>query len=266
MTTVRELLQTKTLDKCDLKALLKHILTCSTAHLILNDSYQLTESECQKLIYLVKQRERGVPVAYLVGSKEFYSRNFIVNPAVLIPRPETELCVEYLLSLAHDGDKILDLGTGSGCIAITCKLENKSLLVQAADVSEAALAVARQNAEDLHAEVVFFLSEWYTSIKGKFNIIISNPPYISKNDQHLLALSHEPQSALTDFADGLSCLASVIAGAPQFLEHNGYLIVEHGYNQGAEVRKLMQQNMFQQIKTFRDYAGLERFTSGCHCE
>lgn len=264
MITVKELLQAKTLDQSDLKALLKHTLNCSSVYLILNEDYKLTESEYQQFVKLVKQRENGVPIAYLVGTREFYSRNFIVNPAVLIPRPETELCVEYLIGLTHSGDKILDLGTGSGCIAITCKLENKSLQVKAVDVSPAALAVAWQNAENLHAEVVFFLSEWYTSVRGKFNIIISNPPYISKDDKHLFELSHEPQNALTDFADGLSCLASVIAGAPPFLEHGGYLVVEHGYDQAAKVRLLMQQNGFQQIKTFSDYAGLERFTSGRH--
>lgn len=259
---VSDILQDSKIPKTELKILLKYVLKFTDVELITCDNYELTAQELQLLHDLIIKYQEGVPIQYLLGVKEFYSRDFLVNVNVLIPRFETELLVEQVLRLAKDGDRILDLGTGSGCIAITCKLENPSLRLSAVDNSWDALLVAKENASLLHAQVNFIYSDWFSSVDDKFNIIVSNPPYIAYGDVHLKNLTYEPQVALTDFADGFNYYRQIIAESGEFLEEQGYLILEHGYNQAEQISIILQQNNFVDICTIKDYASQDRITFG----
>ena len=154
--------------------------------------------------------------------------------------------------------RLLDLGTGTGCIAISCKLEEPSLEITAVDNYAATLQVAQDNALKLGATVNFVLSNWYENVTGKFDIIVSNPPYIEKNDPHLANLSYEPQQALTDFADGMRCYQTIIEAAYNYLANQGYLILEHGYNQQSQIIRLLNENNFKNIQMLKDYAGQDR--------
>ncbi|MBP9743657.1 MAG: peptide chain release factor N(5)-glutamine methyltransferase, partial [Burkholderiales bacterium] len=209
---------------------------------------------------------RGYPLNYIVGYREFYSRRFRVTGNTLIPRPETELLVDEVLKLSprvQDGASVLDLGTGSGVIAVSIKLELPHFKVDAVDKFPQTLAIAQFNAKNLNAEVNFYISNWYTNIKNQYDIIVSNPPYIAKDDKHLANLTFEPQAALTDFGDGLGCLRHIIGEAANYLKLNGWLIVEHGFDQGQSVRNFYANAGFIKIKTIQDYASLDRITIGC---
>lgn len=232
----------------------------SRVELITKDDYQLTQAQYDNYAKLYAKCLDGMPMAYILGYKEFYSRKYRVTPDTLIPRPETELLVDTVLSLANSGDKVLDLGTGSGCIAISCKLENQALDVTATDKHSETLAVAKDNAFTLGAEVKFIQSDWFDSITGKYDIIVSNPPYIEPDDEHLKSLTFEPQAALTDFCDGMSAIKIIIAGSLPHLRK--YLIIEHGYNQGKATSDLMLNYGYKDVRTIRDYANLDRITIG----
>lgn len=220
-------------------------------------------------LQLVARRQHGEPMAYLLGEREFFGRMFTVNPAVLIPRPDTETLVEWSLDVLRDEETpaVLELGTGSGIIAITVALERPDAHVLATDVSAAALAVARQNAADLGADnTTFTTSDWYAAIapEPRYQLIVSNPPYISADDTHLHQgdLRFEPPGALTDHACGLSALRSIVSGAPTRLAPGGWLLVEHGYDQGEAVRDLFHAAGFADVTTRRDLARQERCTGG----
>ncbi len=261
--SLRDLLWQNTIDRADNRVLLMHITGFNHAKLIAYDDYILDSAQLEQYHQLLTRVQNGEPLAYIVGYKEFYSRQFKVTPDSLIPRPETELLVEQVLGKASNGAKILDLGTGSGCIAITLKLERSDLLVTAVDKFAATLEIARRNSADLHAEIELICSDWYSELEArKFDIIVSNPPYIEHDDQHLLALSFEPQTALTDFADGLSCIRNIVSLSREYLLPDGWLMVEHGYNQGAVVREIFITNGLNEVVTVRDYADLERITLG----
>jgi release factor glutamine methyltransferase len=291
--TVKHIINTATLDMLDIKALLRHVLSLTRAQLITQADRVLNDIEYNLLQEFIAKRSLGIPLAYLLQYKEFYSREFVVTKHTLIPRPETELLVDYVSGLVQQlsinintlktpnqrstpnmstsktktGLRLLDLGTGSGCIAITCKLECAVLEVVATDISPEALAVATENAKRLNADVDFRLSNWYTELdlvtdSDKFNIIVSNPPYIAVDDVHLANLQYEPQGALTDNADGLSAITSIICGASDYLLNNGCLIVEHGYNQGQDVSRLFKQYGFENFTTLVYYSGLDRITTG----
>ncbi len=266
MTTVRELLLTGAdgIDKLDKQVWLGKITGFSRAQLISRDDYCLNPQQLQEYSAGIARLNSGEPLAYLLETKEFYSREFKVTPATLIPRPETELLVDTVLERVKHGGHVLDLGTGSGCIAISLKLERPDLAVTAVDFSPAALVVAGENAKRLTAEVQFKLSDWFAVFTGddKFEIIVSNPPYIEKTDHHLVDLSFEPLTALTDFSDGLECIRQIVGGAPQHLAAGGWLLVEHGYNQGLAAREIFAQVGLQNISTITDYAGIERITLG----
>jgi release factor glutamine methyltransferase len=240
-----------------------HVTGFSHARLLAYDDYVLTQEQVENYDQLVRRVQNGEPLAYIVGHKEFYSREFKVTPATLIPRPETELLVEHVLAKAQRGAKVLDLGTGSGCIAITLKLEQSDLRVTAVDKFADALAVAQQNAVRLQAEIEFVCSDWYSLFgEQQFDIIVSNPPYIEAGDEHLIALSYEPQSALTDFGDGLSCIREITRLSRNHLLSKGSLLIEHGYDQGAAVREIFAKSGLSNVVTVLDYAGLERITIG----
>lgn len=214
---------------------------------------------------LAARRAAGEPVAYIVGRREFYGRDFEVTPAVLIPRPETELLVERALAKVSGGGtpRILDLGAGSGCVAVTLALETGGD-VTAVDLSAEALAVARRNAGRLGAAVRFLQSDWFAAVSGKFDLIVGNPPYIAAGDPHLAEgdLRFEPALALACGADGLDAIRRIVADAPRFLAAGGWLLFEHGYDQGEAVRCLLEARGCGDIEQHRDLAGIPRVSGG----
>ncbi len=262
--TIAEIINKSFLDKFESKILLAHVLKFSKVELITKHDYILTEVELAAYNRLAKERSFGMPMAYIVGHKEFYSRNFKVTSDTLIPRPETELIIAEVLTHAKANARVLDLGTGSGCIAITCKLERPDLEVTAIDKFAATLKIASTNALNLGANVNFIQSDWFSNVTGSFDIIVSNPPYIEKNDIHLESLTHEPQHALTDNATGLTCYQNIIKNAKHYLAHFGYLIFEHGFEQKDAIVDLLQIHDFIQITTIKDYADLDRITSATY--
>ncbi len=220
---------------------------------------------------LVARREAGEPMAYLIGVREFYGRDFVVSPDVLIPRPETELLVDIVKSKVGAGDtahcaaRVLDLGTGSGCLAVTLALELPQVRVTAVDVSPAALGVARGNAQRLGAQVEFVESDWFAALPPqRFELIVANPPYVAAGDPHLAQgdLRFEPADALTDRADGLTAIRLIVAQAHDWLAQGGWLFLEHGYDQDTAVQTLLAAAGFRQIEQHRDLAGIVRATGG----
>lgn len=266
--TIADALSASGLPRLEARLLLNHLEPSLThARIVAHPDQPLSAAVYRQYLELVRRRQAGEPVAYLLGVREFYGRPFRVGPDVLIPRPETEHLVEA--ALAHLGDEpaaVLDLGCGSGAIAVTLALEAPQAAVSAVDLSEGALAVARGNAEALGASVRFFCGSWYEPlpVAERFPVIVSNPPYIAAGDRHLSQgdVRFEPQLALTDGDDGLSCLRAIAAGAPACLTPGGWLLVEHGYDQGAAVRALMTAHGFYQVTTLADLAGNDRVTQG----
>lgn len=247
---------------------MQHVAGLSHAQFIVAAGQPVPAIVNQAYQQLVMRRRAGEPVAYLLGYREFYGRVFTVNPAVLIPRPETEHLVEAILQ-RFDRQlpiSVLDLGTGSGALAVTLALEAPVWHVCASDVSIDALTVARRNAQVLKATVDFYQGDWYQALPAQsvFDVIVSNPPYIAADDSHLAQgdLRFEPLGALTDHADGLCCYRIIISQAHHCLSANGWLLLEHGFEQGVAVRQLMQQAAFIQVETLCDLAGLERLTIG----
>lgn len=259
---ISDLIVASSLSKIDVKLLLRHILGLTQAQLIMQNDRELSSEEFVRFQELSSKITAGMPMNYILGYREFYSRDFLVTEDTLIPRPETELLVETALTFASPGFHVLDLGTGSGVIAITLKLEYPELKVDAVDKFEKTLSVASQNAQNLDADIRLLKSDWFSNVNGAYEIIVSNPPYISHNDPHLDNLTFEPQAALTDFNDGYACIRQIIEKAQGFLKNDGWMIVEHGFEQGEVVRDIYAQNNYSQIKTLKDYAGLDRITMG----
>lgn len=247
------------------KLLLRHVLGCSAAEIAAHPEREFGEDQASRYAMLVGRRAAGEPVAYLVGSREFFGREFRVTPAVLIPRPETERLVEVVLSKLSRGDapRILDLGAGSGCVAITLALA-AGAEVTAVDVSREALAVARENAGRLGARVEFIESDWFSAVDGRFDLIVGNPPYVAEGDPHLNEgdLRFEPMTALACGQDGLSAIRRIVADAPRFLEPGGWLFLEHGYDQAEAMRALLAEAGFPAIEQHRDLAGIVRISGG----
>lgn len=229
----------------------------------------ISTSECDSFYNLIKQRQQGMPIAYLTGSKEFWSRDFLVNPDVLIPRPDTELLIELSLErLPMDKpSRILDLGTGSGILAVTLAAELPSARIIALDTSLAALKIAQRNA-DLYAieSIQFRQSYWFSNIlpDERFDLIVSNPPYIAENDAHLSIgdLRFEPKNALCAAEQGLGDIRKIIEDAKGYLITGGYLFIEHGYDQQQPVQKLFNANHYHEVMTYQDLAGQPRVTGG----
>jgi release factor glutamine methyltransferase len=236
------------------------VLDATRESLIAQPRREAPAGAAARLRELSGRRLAGEPMAYLLGQREFFGRPFRVDRSVLIPRPETECLVEAALQQlqGQSAPSVIDLGTGSGCIAITLALERPDAGMWATDVSEPALELARTNAAALGARVQFLHGHWYAAAGRRFDLIVANPPYVAAGDPHLAELGCEPSAALTDGGDGLSCLRAIIEQAQAHLNERGALLVEHGYDQGAAVRALMWQNGFQSIFTRTDLAGLER--------
>ena len=270
MTTAAEALAaalTK-LPASEARLLLGKVLERPAAWLIAHGDAVLDEDALIAFASLVARRAGGEPAAYLLGQREFYGRDFMVSPAVLIPRPETELLIDVALATeVGDGDapRLLDLGTGSGCIAVTLALEMPQARVTAVDASAAALDVARINADRHGAAVSLRQSDWFDALEDEcFDLIIANPPYIAASDPHLASgdLRHEPPEALSSGADGLDSIRCIIAQAPAHLYPGGQLWLEHGYDQALAVRDLLTAAGMAGIEQHRDLAGIVRVSGG----
>ena len=253
------------LDPVDQRILVCHALGISRTNLITQSERVLTASEAAAISALLQRRQAGEPVAYIVGQREFFGLEFETTPAVLIPRPDTELLVELALERLPPRGRVLDMGTGSGAIAVAIAHQRPDAVVSALDVSAQALAVASRNAQRNGVQVRFLQSDWYGAVaQEQFELVVSNPPYIADGDRHLSEgdLRFEPSGALTDFADGLSALRTIIAGAPGRLLAGGWLLMEHGYDQAAAVRALLSSGGYTDVQSWRDLAGIERVSGG----
>jgi release factor glutamine methyltransferase len=253
--------------RLEARVLAAHGLGVAPAWIVAHDRDPLTDAQAGLLEALVGRRAGGEPVAYIVGRREFYGRAFRVDPAVLIPRPETEHLVEAALDRlpADRPAAVLDLGTGSGCVAVTLALERPAWRLTAVDVSPAALAVAADNGRALGARVEWLASDLYAALPGRrFAAIVGNPPYVAAGDPHLVSGDprFEPRLALASGADGLDTLRAIVAGAPAHLEAGGWLILEHGWDQGEAVAGLLRQAGFTAVFTDRDLAGRARVSGG----
>ncbi len=254
------------LDPLDNRILLCHALGVNRVALITQSERQLSADEAARYAALVTRRLAGEPIAYIVGEREFFGLPFEVDPAVLIPRPDTELLVELALERLPAQGRVLDMGTGSGAIAVALAHQRRDAEVTALDVSEAALTLARRNAARNQCHINFLSSDWFAALaqQPRFHLIVSNPPYIASGDRHLSEgdLRFEPSGALTDHADGLSALRTIIAGAPAHLHPASWLLLEHGYDQAAEVRACLQAHGYQDVQSWQDLAGIERVSGG----
>lgn len=259
--TIAALLQRPPLPALEVRILLAHALHISRVQLITQSERAFTASEAQQLSALFQRRLDGEPIAYIVGRREFYGLDFVVTPDVLIPRPETELLVELALERLPPAGRLLDIGTGSGAIAVAVAHQRADAQVTALDASPAALQIASQNAKTHGLSITLLQSDWYSALDAtRFHLIVANPPYIRHDDAHLAHgdLRFEPVAALTDHADGLSALRTIIEGAQDHLAPGGWLLMEHGYDQADAVRALLARRDFQDVQSWQDLAGIAR--------
>jgi release factor glutamine methyltransferase len=270
---IADFLRATALDRVDAYALLSHCLARNKAWLIAHAEDEIPAAQFDQLSAHISRREAGEPIAYLVGKKEFYGRDFLCTPEVLVPRPETELLVA--LGLQH-GDaigrdaRVLDLGTGTGCIALTLQCERPAWRVVASDVSPGALDIARRNQRKLAETapqvlgVSFIESSWFDALgDARFDLIVSNPPYLAHDDIHLRGngVRFEPRAALTDEHDGLQAYRVIAAQGELYLRKGGVVLMEHGFTQAEEIAQIFQAgNGWRNITTHNDLAGLPRVT------
>lgn len=261
-------LQARGLDRLDAQLLLLHVLgkpDNQRGWLMAHDDEPLPPALAAALELLVLRRLSGEPLAYLTGRKEFFGLDLQVDNRVLIPRPDTETLVSWALELLDEQQRVLDMGTGSGAIALAIKASKPSLHVQASDFSADALAVARNNARRLMLDVCFFQGAWFAALaasEAPFDCIVANPPYIAERDPHLAALKFEPSLALSSGSDGLDDLRRIISQAPKHLVPGGWLLLEHGYDQAQTVRDCLTASGFLQVQSRHDLAGIERCSGG----
>lgn len=274
MLSIKTIIRQSTLPLLETHMLLQQVLGVSRAWLIAHDDSLLTGAERLNYQHLLDRRVSGEPMAYILGYKEFFGHEFKVNNAVLVPRPETELLVQSALDFIVNikNPKILDLGTGSGVIAISIALARPDAVIVATDHSEAALQIAQMNAQTLGVRLNFTRANWYDVELGQqltkkhFDLIVSNPPYISERDSHLQQgdLRFEPKIALTDYADGFAAIRNIVKYAPDYLAVKGAVYIEHGWDQAATVKNILGQHNFNAIQTKQDLAGIDRITYGLY--
>jgi release factor glutamine methyltransferase len=262
------------LERLDAQWLLLHALgipTQNRAWLLTNDTNLLTLTEQVAFEAVVQRRLSGEPLAYITGTREFFGLALNVDARVLDPRPDTETLVEWALDVLPVRMEpvgvlapihILDLGTGSGAIALALKHTRNDVQVTAVDASPDALDVASANALRLKLEVAFIQSQWLNGVSGHYHLIVSNPPYIAAADPHLAALHHEPLQALASGADGLDDIRQIIIQARTHLHPGGWLLLEHGYDQAEPVRTLLRAAGFAQVQSRQDLSGIERCSGG----
>lgn len=259
--------QTQGLARMDAQVLHLHALgreTHDRAWLLAHDRDELSAATLERLDSWFQRRQAGEPIAYITGFKEFFGLRLQVDARVLDPRPDTETLVEWALELLPQGQPahVLDLGTGSGAVALALQHERPGCLVTAVDASHGALSVAKANAQRLQLAVQFVHSHWMDAVPGPFEVVVSNPPYVAEGDPHLAALTHEPLQALTSGPDGLDDIRQIIAQAPSRLAPGGWLLLEHGWDQAGPVQELLRSAGFEQVQSRRDLAGIERCTGG----
>lgn len=272
MNTVRELLQQaaemglRGEARLDAELLLCAAIGRARSYLYAWPEAEVASQAAQHFLAQAQRRAAGEPLAYLTGEREFYGRRFAVDPAVLIPRADTETLLEAALSRLPRGTpaQVLDLGTGSGILAISVALERPQASVWALDRSAQALQLAQRNADSLGARVHWLCSDWFAALPAdaRFDLILANPPYLAADDPHLDALRHEPRSALVAAEDGLADLAHLIVTAPQHLAPGGWLLLEHGATQGAAVRRMLEAAHYAEIATLLDLEQRERVSLG----
>jgi release factor glutamine methyltransferase len=267
---VKELTPHSESPRLDAELLLATILGLPRSALIARGDEPVATNHESAYAELIRSRARGVPTAYLTGSREFWSLPLKVSPAVLVPRPETEILVEHALSLMPRDEicSVLDLGTGSGAIALSLAHERPRWAITGVDISPAALEVAAHNAQTLKlSHVQWRLGHWFSPVPGeRFHLIVANPPYIAANDPALTALCAEPATALIAGPSGLEALRDIIAEAPSHLHARGWLALEHGIGQGQDVAQLLHQHGFGSIRTYSDLSGRPRVTLGVHTQ
>jgi release factor glutamine methyltransferase len=259
---INELLATKSISRIDIELLLVSVLNQPRSFLYAHPEYEFTLEQKKSFDLLYERRIGGEPIAYILGKKEFWSLELAINQNVLIPRPETETLVEVALNkLGRKTAIVADLGTGSGAIAIALAYERPQWSVIATDISEVALELARYNAMQLQLKnIAFHRGDWSGALqRKKFDLIISNPPYIAQNDPHLQQgdVRFEPRIAL-EAGDGLSELQKIIIQAKKYLKTGGLLMLEHGYDQSEKVQNLLHRNKYQNIMRYKDLAGIYR--------
>jgi len=266
--TVRQALQSAVaqgLARLEAQLLLLHALGRTAqerAWLVAHDNETLSSTAQQIWHEALARRLAGEPLPYITGWAAFYGLELQVDARVLCPRADTETLVDWALALLPPAARAIDLGTGSGAIALALKQQRPDVYVQARDLSADALVVAQANAQRLSLDIAFSKGAWLEGLTDVFDGIVSNPPYIADADPHLAALAHEPLQALSSGIDGLDDLRAVIGQAPTCLQPGGWLLLEHGYDQAAEVRQLLQAKGFVDVQTRRDLAGNERCSGG----
>jgi release factor glutamine methyltransferase len=254
--------------RIEVQTLLQHVLQVPRAYLLAHPEQVPDSKQLAAYDALLQRRLQGEPVAYLLGEREFFGLNFQVTPATLIPRSDTELLVELALQRMPQGKacRVLDMGTGSGAIALAIAHFRPEAAVTAVDASEAALEVARENAHRLGVSNVNFLrSNWFSALNGqRFDLIVSNPPYVRAGDIHLTQgdVCFEPLSALASGADGLDDIRSIISSAGAYLEQGAWLLLEHGYDQAQSVQEFLQQENYVRSFSAKDIAGIDRVSGG----
>lgn len=255
--------------RIEVQCLLQHVLRVNRAYLMTYPERELDAAEWATYKTLLNRRLQGEPMSYLLGEREFYGLMFNVTSATLIPRPDTELLVELALARIPQGQpcRVLDMGTGSGAIAVSLAYHRPAADITAVDASPDALAVAQSNANRLlkNGNLRGLSSNWFSALAGeRYHVIVSNPPYIRAADPHLQQgdVRHEPLTALASGDDGFSDLRQIISHAPAHLHPDGWLLLEHGYDQAAEVRALLQQAGFKSVFSERDLSGIERVSGG----
>jgi release factor glutamine methyltransferase len=255
--TVAEALRSSELEPREARLLLAHASGLSEAHILAFPERDLPRPASMAFSGYLQRRKRGEPIAYIVGEKEFYGLALEVTGAVLIPRPETELLVERALALEFSS--LVDLGTGSGAIALAVKKHRPRARVVGTDASAAALEVARRNAARHRLDIELRQGSWLEPLAGEtLDLVVANPPYVAAGDPHLADLGFEPAAALVSGADGLDAIREIAAAAPRHLRPGGWLLVEHGIGQDAAVRRLMAQAGLEEAQTWPDLAGIPR--------
>ena len=250
-------------DRLELDLLLSKVTGQSRAEIIACPQMTLSNNQLKRLNDYLRILEAGTPFAYIVGKKEFFGIELEISESVLVPRPETELLVEMVLTIAPKNATLLDLGTGSGAIALAIAKERPDIKVSASDLSMSALEIAKKNARSLNLNLTFFHSNWYQSLPGnQWDLIVSNPPYLSENDPHLDTLEKEPIEALVSGRDGLEAIRQIVRGSSYFLNPQGHLLIEHGFNQSEAVRRIFAANSFKNVVSAKDYSGIERVKLG----
>ena len=256
------------IDRLDAQLLLGHLLGQSRTWLVAHDDAPIAADDGRRFHEALRRRAGGEPVAYLLGEKEFHGLRLRVDRNVLVPRPDTEVLVDWALELLRDATlpaeaQVVDLGTGSGAIALAVKHGHRAAAVVATDASPAALAVARANARALQLPVEFAAGDWWAAVgERRFDLILSNPPYIAEGDPHLPALKHEPLAALTPGGDGVDALRRIVAEAAAHASPAAWILLEHGHDQAEVVQALLQTAGWRAVQTRVDLGGRSRCTGG----